>query len=472
MGGNFKSFEQEMVAQRRTQWTHISQSGLIFTGCCSPGPVHHLTSREQQLLLPSSRGTQPLLPKSPRWSRPLGGTSPLIWQVSCLSTTRRRSCVSAISGAIAHKQIMQIYSRMCLQSPGASLWKEPWSTRPWYSNLTNYARSFWRSGIAGGVSHFASTASFERTSRSFWLTFPWSLLHGPFCRQKCPNFPCLSTTSGGSVDPSRLWTWLGHNFERILHASWNGFVGGAWSAPPCREYSRLKLKRPGPKPVRTPSHPYGLPSLNASEQLRLQTQETIHDRGRSILHAVHCKGGLVGWETPPTAMTLLLDENTEMLRGWNATCSHVAACRWGKNFSKAWLMCANTSDIAALASWCDCKSPHPSFAGVRTQTGAYLSSQTAEYPASLALELGKKMHVFSADIASFRQWWRWRTKLCRLVSESSVRHFWGPSSTFCWIRPSTQLIPRVLQHLQHSLPEDPLSPIELNPLKQICMIGL
>lgn len=69
---------------------------------------------------------------------------------------------------------------------------------------------------------------------------------------------------------------LDANFERMLHACWNGFVGGLWSAPPCREYSRLKLRQPGPKPLRTPDHPYGRLDLTASEQLRLQTQETIH----------------------------------------------------------------------------------------------------------------------------------------------------------------------------------------------------
>ena len=278
---------------------------------------------------------------------------------------------------------------------------------------------------------------------------------------------------------------IDNNFERILHAAWNGFVGGVWSAPPCREYSRLKLKRPGPKPLRTPSHPYGLPSLNASEQLRLQTQETIHDRGRAILHAVHCKGGLVGWETPPTAMTLLLDENTQMLRDWNATCSHVSACRWGMNLSKAWLMCANTSEVATLASWCECKSPHPSFAGVRTQTGAYLSSQTAEYPASLALELSRIMTKKCTFSQQTLPWQRPLSRQAALPRKRLVNDGGGIPSSADWsvnhqsdifadlrhrfveYGRAHNLIPRVRQHLQQAKPDDPLSQLEINPLKQI-----
>ena len=45
-----------------------------------------------------------------------------------------------------------------------------------------------------------------------------------------------------------------NNFEQILRAAWNGFLGGVWSAPPCREYSRLKLRPGGPPALRTPQN--------------------------------------------------------------------------------------------------------------------------------------------------------------------------------------------------------------------------
>ena len=179
------------------------------------------------------------------------------------------------------------------------------------------------------------------------------------------------------------------SFERVLHTTWNGFVGGAWGAPPCREYSRLKLKPNGPVALRTPAQPEGRDDLTADQQHRLQEDEEVHRRGRVLLQAAHCKGALVGWETPPTAMTLLLKDNTEMLRDWNATCAHVAACQWGMPLSKSWLLCSNDATISSLAGWCTCPTRHPSFAGVKKEDGSFLSSDTAEYPAPLAMAIAQ-----------------------------------------------------------------------------------
>ena len=278
---------------------------------------------------------------------------------------------------------------------------------------------------------------------------------------------------------------LDANFERMLHACWNGFVGGLWSAPPCREYSRLKLRQPGPKPLRTPDHPYGRLDLTASEQLRLQTQETIHSRGRDLLTAVHCKGGLVGWETPPTAMTLLLKENTEMLRDWNATCSHVAACNWGMDFAKSWLMCANDVEVASLASWCSCSTRHPSFAGVRTSTGGFLSAETAEYPAPLALALAQ---IMTKRCTFSKQTLHWSHQFSRHpIPRRSVfvNDGGGIPSTADWSTnsskdvfhdlrqrildygKSTGLMAQVVQQLRQQSAEEPLTSAQLNPLKQI-----
>ena len=39
-------------------------------------------------------------------------------------------------------------------------------------------------------------------------------------------------------------------FAILLRVAWSGLVGAVWSAPPCKEYSRLKL-RPRAKPFMT-----------------------------------------------------------------------------------------------------------------------------------------------------------------------------------------------------------------------------
>ena len=39
----------------------------------------------------------------------------------------------------------------------------------------------------------------------------------------------------------------------------SGLVGAACAAPPCSAFSRARLRPGGPKPVRTPEHPTGIP---------------------------------------------------------------------------------------------------------------------------------------------------------------------------------------------------------------------
>ena len=275
------------------------------------------------------------------------------------------------------------------------------------------------------------------------------------------------------------------SFEKILHLSWNGFVGGAWSAPPCREYSRLKLKPNGLQALRTPSQPEGRDDLTPHQMHRLQEDEEIHRRGRLLLQAAHCKGATIGWETPPTAMTLLLKDNTEMLRDWNATCSHVAACHWGMNLSKAWLMCSNDAAISSLACWCECPQKHPSFAGVRKPDGSFVSSDTAQYPAALAMAVAQivtKKCTFQGEVIP------WNQPLQHQMQPHPKQHLndgGGLPSSADWTKPHRadlfaslrgrlwdyglqhNLVDRLMEHLQAQRPEPPFSEEEINPLKQI-----
>ena len=277
---------------------------------------------------------------------------------------------------------------------------------------------------------------------SFDIPFPGKFFLDLFAGKNAPIFNACQLLRADVLTPLELelgWDILDDtNYERILHAAWNGFIGGMWSAPPCREYSRLKLKQPGPKPLRTPKEPTGRADLTHHEQLRLQTQETIHDRGRVLLTAAHSKGALVGWETPPSAMTLLLKDNTEMLRDWNASCSHVAACHWGMNFSKSWLLCSNDADISSLASWCTCPHQHPSFAGLRTPSGGYelLDSRVPFSPCNgNCSNHDQEVFIYRTDTPgnwsvltgstnsqqTSCQRWRWLPQLSQLDSQSSTR---------------------------------------------------
>ena len=64
----------------------------------------------------------------------------------------------------------------------------------------------------------------------------------------------------------------------LLRMAWSGILGAVWSAPPCKEYSRLKLRPGGPKALRTPEYMDGVPGLSAAEQSRVDRSKAIHDR--------------------------------------------------------------------------------------------------------------------------------------------------------------------------------------------------
>ena len=80
-------------------------------------------------------------------------------------------------------------------------------------------------------------------------------------------------------------------------------------APPCKEYSRLKLRPGGPKALRTPQYMDGVPGLSPSQRKKLLDSKTIHDRGRALFRAVVSKGGVGIWEQPPSAMSWLEEAN-------------------------------------------------------------------------------------------------------------------------------------------------------------------
>ena len=64
-------------------------------------------------------------------------------------------------------------------------------------------------------------------------------------------------------------------FKILMRTAWSGLLGVVWSAPPCKEFSRLKLRPGGPKALRTPDFMDGVPHLNAAEQARVDASTEI-----------------------------------------------------------------------------------------------------------------------------------------------------------------------------------------------------
>ena len=97
-------------------------------------------------------------------------------------------------------------------------------------------------------------------------------------------------------------------YESLLQLCWSGCIGLATSAPPCKEYSRLKMKPGGPPPLRTPEHMDGLPHLNKAQLEKVRQSKEIHRRGRQLLYAVMSKGGIGILEQPPSSLAWLEPE--------------------------------------------------------------------------------------------------------------------------------------------------------------------
>ena len=65
-------------------------------------------------------------------------------------------------------------------------------------------------------------------------------------------------------------------FEALLKLCWSGCIGLIMGAPPCKEYSRLKMKPGGPPALRTPDYMDGVPNLTPSQLQKVGDSKEIH----------------------------------------------------------------------------------------------------------------------------------------------------------------------------------------------------
>lgn len=144
---------------------------------------------------------------------------------------------------------------------------------------------------------------------------------------------------------------------------------------------RLKLKPNGPGALRTPSEPYGrAPLTPGQKQYWHEVPEKIHHRRRQLLLIAVNKGALVGWDTT-------------ICNGFTPQGKHGDAQR----LASPLLPCCSLPMGDQLAQtlvvvfqfnrWH--LAVHPSFGGVKTSLGTWLSSETAEYRETLAMALAK-----------------------------------------------------------------------------------
>ena len=169
-----------------------------------------------------------------------------------------------------------------------------------------------------------------------------------------------------------------------MRICWSGSVSLLTLAPPCKEYSRLKLRPGGPKALRTPSCMLGVPNLSPAELSRVRDSREIHRRGRELFKAVASQSGVAIFEQPPSSMALLEPENFQCLKNFHGHLAWVDACQHGMMLSKSWCFASNDACIQHVASRRPHQHKHANIAGIQSSSGQYLSTLTAEYPTSLA----------------------------------------------------------------------------------------
>ena len=163
-------------------------------------------------------------------------------------------------------------------------------------------------------------------------------------------------------------------YRLLLRIASSGILGTLWSAPPCKEFSRLKLRKPGPKALRAPEFMDVVPDNSPAEQAKVDESAEIHKRSRQIIRAARQASAHTGMEQPPSSMAWLQPDNVTLLQEHCAHCAHVAACHHGLDLYKSWALCASFPSIASLA--CACTHPpgmHKPIANVRVNN-TYLSS--------------------------------------------------------------------------------------------------
>ena len=94
-------------------------------------------------------------------------------------------------------------------------------------------------------------------------------------------------------------------YDSILRLAFSATVRMAHAAPPCKEYSRLKLRPGGPRAVRSPEFLNGFPENTQSQQQRVDISQKIMYRSVCILRAVFASGGHVSLEQPTNSMAWL-----------------------------------------------------------------------------------------------------------------------------------------------------------------------
>ena len=169
-------------------------------------------------------------------------------------------------------------------------------------------------------------------------------------------------------------------YEPLLRVCASGIVSYGAGAPNCGEYSCLRLRDGGPPALRTPDFLQGLPNLSPAQLLKVQSSFELMVRIVICLELVYSAGGHVHLEQPTNSMAWLEKDVSRFIRFCAPHLVNFAACAYGANWNKCWLLACSYISMSSLGKTCNHpKNSHEVIAG-QTEDGTFRSRKTAEYP--------------------------------------------------------------------------------------------
>ena len=211
------------------------------------------------------------------------------------------------------------------------------------------------------------------------------------------------------VDKERDGEDLSSTYPYVNHLASikKGDVDGFHAGFPCNTYSRLRW-RPAPnlpKPIRSRSHPYGLPGNDAKQQAEADLGTVLMCRSIDACKAMaeandeYKVAGFYTMENPPPSsfgeeqhisawempeMVKFMESRSEFRKAFFHTCRFQQKVPVGRRIKKPQLFGGNLNGLASLGRMCNCGD-----ARHEEVVGKEKSKKSGEYPQELCEEYAK-----------------------------------------------------------------------------------
>ena len=185
-----------------------------------------------------------------------------------------------------------------------------------------------------------------------------------------------------------------------------GVYVALFAAPPCRTFSEVRTKRPGPPPLRDRDYPYGYPRTQAKQRglsdehlAMLREDNLLADRTAEACSILHRQQKVYGVEQPHpwrSAISMFDLEAFAALETQGARRVVFDQCPYGAEVRKPTQILYWGADFGSLYARCDhpvvtqtnedgrtYQAAHPNLAGRKNDRGEYRTKKLAAYPKQL-----------------------------------------------------------------------------------------